>query len=48
MLLGNEHGIIVFPLQQWLSERATVLRYTYIVSFFRYVYYQVPYSGVFQ
>jgi len=22
--------IVVFPLQQWLSERATMLRYTYI------------------
>ena len=25
--------IVVFPLQQWLRERAAMLRYTYIVSF---------------
>jgi hypothetical protein len=30
VLLGNEHGIIEFPLQQRLRERAAVLRYTYI------------------
>jgi hypothetical protein len=27
--------IIAFPLQQWLHERASMLRYTYIVPFFR-------------
>jgi hypothetical protein len=29
----SEYGIfLAFPLQQWLHERATVLRYTYIAS----------------
>jgi len=27
MLLGNEHGIIAFHLQQWLCERSTLLNY---------------------
>jgi len=26
--------IVVFPLQQWLSERSTMLRYTCIAYFF--------------
>jgi len=30
MLLGNEHGIIAFHLQQWLRERSTLLNYTHI------------------
>jgi hypothetical protein len=30
MLLGNEHGIIAFHLQQWSLERATLLSYTHI------------------
>ena len=33
MLLGNEHGIIEFPLQQWLRERAAMSHYTYIACF---------------
>ena len=30
MLLGNEQGIIEFPLQQWLRERTKILCYMYI------------------
>ena len=30
ILLANGHEIIEVPLQQWLRERAKVLRYTYI------------------
>jgi len=26
--------LIVFPLKQWLHERASILRYTYIASLF--------------
>jgi len=26
--------LIAFPLQQWLQERASMIRYKYIVSFF--------------
>jgi hypothetical protein len=33
MLLGDENGIIEFPLQQWLRERAAVSHYTYIACF---------------
>ena len=29
-LLGNEHGIPDFPLQQWLRERAAVFLYTHV------------------
>jgi hypothetical protein len=30
----SEHVIVIaFPLQQWLNERASVLRYTYIARF---------------
>jgi hypothetical protein len=34
MLLGNERGIIEFSLQKWLRERATMLRYMYLLSLF--------------
>ena len=34
----NTHSVyvilIAFPFQQWLHERASLLRYTYIASFF--------------
>ena len=47
MLLGNEYGIIEFPLQQLLRERTTVLRFAYIACVFSFLYYQLPYSRVF-
>jgi len=31
MLLGDEHRIIAFRLQQWLCERSTLLNYKHIV-----------------
>jgi hypothetical protein len=30
VLLGNEQDSTEFPLQQWLRERAKMLRYTYM------------------
>ena len=31
--------LIAFPLQQWLHERASMLRYTYIVFFYTLLHY---------
>jgi hypothetical protein len=38
MLLGNEHKIIDFALQQWLHKHTTMVRYIYIACL-------VPYLG---
>jgi hypothetical protein len=39
----NEHSqcviLIAFPLQQWLHERASLLRYTYIDCLYRFSYF---------
>jgi hypothetical protein len=32
----HKEGIVDFPLQQWLLERATVLRYTHIAYFIEF------------
>jgi hypothetical protein len=34
-LTVHREGIVAFPLKEWLRERATVLRYTYIADFFQ-------------
>ena len=31
----HTEGIVAFPLKEWLRERATVLRYTYVVDLFQ-------------
>ena len=45
MLLGNEHGIIEFPLQQWLRERAAMLHCLSCLFFAQSMYVIKPYWG---
>ena len=33
--------LLIFPLQQWLHERASVLRYTYVTVLFTFIVYQL-------
>jgi len=45
MLLGNEYGIIEFPLQQWLRERAAMLHCLSCLFFAQSMYIIKPNWG---